>query len=212
MSSHRHRPEQVTIVSFRGVFRAERRLHHIGDVRVPTPYGIPYAGIGWFVAALIVVILLGQVPVLGHVTGLLPLPIRFVIVPGAVAWGMLRVRLDGREAHRMVGSVTRHQFTAKRVACFAAAETAGTQARLDNIEVSPDTTTGRRVRITAKPAGAKLRLGRANRLRVLVAFPTRMWGKGTDLHVAVTSHQPLSRRVQIELRPGQTLHFEGTDH
>lgn len=212
MSSHQHRPEQVTVVSFRGVFRAERRLHHVGDIRVPTPYGIPYTGIGWFIAALIIVILLGQLPVIGAGLGFVPLPIRFVIVPGAVAWGMLRIRPDGREAHRMVSSIARHQFTAKRVAGFQRAETPGSEARLTDIELSPDTTTGRRVRISAKPSAHKLRLGRANTLRVLVAYPTRMRGKGTDLHVAVTSNAPLTRRVQIELRPGQTLHFEGTDH
>ena len=92
--------EPVLIRSYRRVFRINRRLYRIERWTIPVPGGIPLIGIGYFAAALIVVLLLGQLPLAATVVALLPPPLRYVIVPAAIATVLVSIEPDGRAPHR----------------------------------------------------------------------------------------------------------------
>src|SRR4051812_4152503 len=90
---------EVQIRSFRVVFDLERRIHRIDKIRIPLPYGLPLRSVAYACTALATVVALAQLPLVGAVVGVLPAPIRFVALPGGVAYGLTQVRVDGRPAH-----------------------------------------------------------------------------------------------------------------
>src|SRR5947209_3802833 len=93
-------PEQKLILrSYRLAFELERRIHRIDRFRIPVPYGLPLAGIGYGAAILIGVLALSSAPLMGPLLALLPLPMRLVLVPCLGAHLLCRIGSDGRPAH-----------------------------------------------------------------------------------------------------------------
>jgi TcpE family len=130
--------EGLAIRSFRVVFNLERRIHKVDRWRIPTPYGVPLRGIAYCVAALVAIVLLGRLPVAGQLTGILPPPIRFVILPLGVAFVLTRLRVDGRPAHTAIASWLRFGLSPSRLAGLRAVPRAGAVVRLDDVAVVPD--------------------------------------------------------------------------
>lgn len=60
------------------------------------PGGVPLPGVAYFAATLVAMVILNKT--LGPLVGLLPAPIRYVIVPLAVAVAATHARPDGRSA------------------------------------------------------------------------------------------------------------------
>lgn len=90
---------RIRLRSYRLAFELERRIHRIDSFRIPLPYGLPLAALGWAAATLVLVLTAGPVPVVGDLLGLAPMPVRLLFVPGLVAHLLCRVTGDGRPVH-----------------------------------------------------------------------------------------------------------------
>ena len=93
---------RVVLRSYRLAFEVERRLHRIDRYRIPLPYGLPLAALGYAAALLVVVLALRGVPIAGAALRSLPLPVQLVFVPGVGAHVLCRVTADGRPAHEVL--------------------------------------------------------------------------------------------------------------
>jgi hypothetical protein len=108
----------LQIRSFRVVFDLERRIHRIDQFRVPLPYGLPLRSLGYGVTALIGVLVLGRLPLVGGLLGLLPAPARYVLVPIGVSYALTQLRLDGRTAHAAVVAWLRYVTAPRALVAF----------------------------------------------------------------------------------------------
>jgi hypothetical protein len=82
------------------VFQVDRRIYRVDRWAVPVPGGVPLLGVGYFVGALLVLLLAAHLPAVGGVVVGLSPPLRFVVLPLAVAVLGLQAAPDGRVAHR----------------------------------------------------------------------------------------------------------------
>lgn len=131
------RTDTLTIRSFRLAFELERRIHRIDRFRVPLPYGLPLRGAAYAVVAALAVVVASRLPVAGVPLGMLPWPIRFGVLPVALAQALMQVQLDGRPAHEVVWAWLRLRVGPRRVVAFACARAAG-RIHLDDVVVAPD--------------------------------------------------------------------------
>jgi hypothetical protein len=191
----------LTIRSFRVVFDLERRIHKVDRWRIPTPYGVPLRGIAYWVAALVVIILLGRMPLTSGLSALLPPPIRFVILPVAVAAMLARVRVDGRSAHTAIASWVRFRLSPSRLASLRSVPRAGAVIRLGELALVPD------------ERGAGYRSARLKGpATVLLRYPPEGWVKGRrrpELHVSQLAGPPLFVGKQVRLEDGQRIVLHG---
>jgi conjugation transfer TcpE-like protein len=92
--------ERLIIRSYRRVFEVDRRIYRVDRWAVPVPGGVPLLGVGYFAGALLVLLLAAHLPVVGGLVVDLSPPLRFVVLPLAVAVLGLQAAPDGRVAHR----------------------------------------------------------------------------------------------------------------
>src|SRR3954451_16233975 len=59
--------DRVVIRSYRRVFEVDRRIYRVDRWALPVPGGVPLRAVGYFAAALIVVIVAGALPGVGEV-------------------------------------------------------------------------------------------------------------------------------------------------
>lgn len=90
----------ITIRSYRRIFHVDRRLYRIQDWTIPVPGGVPLLAVAYFAATLIAVLIAGALPGLEQLVGLLNPPLRYVVLPLAVAVLGTQIAPDGRKAHR----------------------------------------------------------------------------------------------------------------
>src|SRR4051794_40781458 len=95
---------KITLRSYRLAFELERRLHRIDRFRIPVPYGIPLVGLAYATALAAVVIILSGTPVIGAMIGLLPWPLRLIVLPGLATRALCHTRADGRPAHEAIAA------------------------------------------------------------------------------------------------------------
>jgi len=92
--------DSLTIRSYRRVFEVDRRIYRVDRWALPVPGGIPLRGLGYFAAAVALVVGLAALPGVGELVGALSPPLRYVVVPLAVAVLGTQAAPDGRAAHR----------------------------------------------------------------------------------------------------------------
>ena len=92
--------DRLVVRSYRRVFEVDRRIYRVDRWALPVPGGIPLRGLGYFALALAAVVAAGALPGVGGLVGVLSAPLRFVVVPLAVAVLGTQVAPDGRVAHR----------------------------------------------------------------------------------------------------------------
>lgn len=90
----------VTVRSYRRVFDVDRRIHRVDRWVLPIPGGLPLRTLGYFVGTLLVILVVDGFPLIGDLIGALSPPMRYVLIPGAVAALGSQVAPDGRSAHR----------------------------------------------------------------------------------------------------------------
>jgi hypothetical protein len=90
----------MVIRSYRRVFEVDRRIYRVDRGALPVPGGVPLRAVGYLAATLLAVIIAGALPATGELVGVLSAPIRFVVVPLAVAVLGTQAAPDGRTAHR----------------------------------------------------------------------------------------------------------------
>lgn len=104
--------------SYRLAFELERRIHRIDRFRIPVPYGLALSAVGWWFAAVVAVLLAARVPVVGELLGLLPWPVRLVLLPAGIAHLLCALGPDGRPAYERAVARIRFAATAQRVVAF----------------------------------------------------------------------------------------------
>ena len=119
--------EQVVhIRSFRNCFTVERRIHKLDRWRVPLPYGLPVRGPGVLRrGAALALLVLSRLPLFGELLQELNTFTRLVLVPGAIAFVLYRVTLDGRPSHAAAVAWVRMRMGARAHVRVPAAGRAG---------------------------------------------------------------------------------------
>jgi hypothetical protein len=104
----------MVIRSYRRVFEVDRRIYRVDRWALPVPGGVPLRAVGYFAATLLAVVIAGALPATGELVGAVSAPIRFVVVPLAVAVLGTQAAPDGRTAHRFAWDWLRYRVRARR--------------------------------------------------------------------------------------------------
>ena len=123
--------ERVVIRSYRRVFMVDRRIYRVDRWALPVPGGVPLRAVGYFVGALLAVLVLGALPGAGELVGVLSPPLRYVVLPLAVAILGTQVAPGGRSAHRFALDWLRHRLRARRRSAGRVVELEGEPVRWD---------------------------------------------------------------------------------
>lgn len=111
--------KQVRIRTYRQVWLQETMIYQIERIRLPFPISTRQAGI--FALAAVAMVLLSSVPGVALIPGL----VRYLLIPGAVAWGMTKLRLDGKPPLRWLVTWVRYAAEPKRLVRFAPLKSPG---------------------------------------------------------------------------------------
>jgi hypothetical protein len=191
----------MTIRSFRVVFDLERRIHKVDRWRLPVPHGVPLRGLAYCAFALVAVVLIGRSPLAGAVLGALPAPVRYVIAPGAVAYALTQVHVDGRSAHAAILAWSRYRLSARNLASFRSVPPPASVLRFGEAAFVPDERFAHlRRAIVQGPA------------TVLLRYPVRgcvRGGRRPVLRVEQLPGPPLLEAKSVRLRPDQRLEVSG---
>ena len=106
--------ERLIVRSYRRVFRIDRRIYRVDRWALPVPGGIPLRGVGYFAAALGLVLVAGSLPGLGALVEVLSPPVRYVVVPLMAAVLATQAAPDGRVAHRFAADWLRLRLRSRR--------------------------------------------------------------------------------------------------
>ena len=102
------------IRSYRRVFEVDRRIYRVDRWALPVPGGVPLRGVGYFAATVGLMVILGALPAVGELLAALSPPLRYVVVPLAVAVLGTQAAPDGRAAHRFAWEWLRLRLRARR--------------------------------------------------------------------------------------------------
>jgi hypothetical protein len=133
------RDRTVPVRSYRDVVDVvERRIFRVDRWRVPHPGGIPAAALGYFIAALGVVLAGSRLPLLGGLLAMMQPALRFVGLPAICAWALVSWQIDGRRPHHALFSVLRHRLAPRTLAGLRRAPAVGTWlAPVDGATIAP---------------------------------------------------------------------------
>ena len=106
--------ERLTVRSYARVFQVDRRLYRIDRWALPVPGGVPLRGVVYFVVALVAALLASGLPGVGALLGALSPPLRYVVLPLAVAVLGTQAAPDGRSAHRFAWDWLRLRVRSRR--------------------------------------------------------------------------------------------------
>jgi hypothetical protein len=161
--------ERLVIRSYRRVFEVDRRIYRVDRWALPVPGGVPLRGLGYFIATVLFVVVGGRLPGLAALLGLLSAPLRYVVLPLAVAVLGTQVAPDGRSAHRFACDWLRLRVRARR-------RCAGRVVPLEGESVGWDGV----VAVRWDGHGASLHRARVRGpVRVTFAVPVRLAGAGS---------------------------------
>jgi len=117
--------ERIVIRSYRRVFEVDRRIYRIDRWTLPVPGGVPLRGLGYFVGAVVAVVVCGRLPAVGVLVDALSPPLRYVVLPLLVAMVATQVAPDGRAAHRFAWDWLRLRLRDRRRSAGRAVPLAG---------------------------------------------------------------------------------------
>lgn len=194
----------IEIRSYRSVFDLERRIYRVDRVRL-NPAGVPVRGALYFLALLLVALLVAALPLVGAPARVLPWYVRDLALPAGGAALLTMVRIDGRSSHLAVWALIGYALGPSRI------EAGGTPAK------SP--TRWRPQEVVMLPDGSEARLRRMlcsgpARVRVAVAHERVEWSESVVSklvrreRVAVRElrgRRAPARAQSIALRPGMRL-------
>lgn len=105
----------MEIRSYRSVFDLERRIYSVDRLRL-NPGGVPLRGILYFLALLLVALLLGSLPGLRLLARPIPWYLRDLAVPACGAVVLGAVRLEGRTFHHAAAALLLYRSRPRRLA------------------------------------------------------------------------------------------------
>ena len=106
--------DRLIIHSYRRVFEVDRRIYRVDRWALPVPGGVPLRGLGYFIVTLLAVFACGRLPGIGALVGALSPPLRYMVLPLAVAVLASQAAPDGRAAHRFAWDWLRLRARARR--------------------------------------------------------------------------------------------------
>jgi hypothetical protein len=200
--------------SYRRVFDLERRIYSVDRLRL-NPAGVPVRGVVYFVAILVVVLLAGELPLLGGLTSGLPWYLHDLALPGALATVLSAIRVEGRVFHLAAHALVRYWVGPRRAIGTRTCKALGSQWRPGELMMLPNGSDARPRRLRYTGPGAVLvaieheRRGRAlERGGRGVGSP----GRQVALRLAATeSARPLERAVVISLGRGARLQVDSSE-
>src|SRR3954453_7290926 len=92
--------DRVIIRSYRRVFEVDRRIYRVDRWALPVPGGVPLRAVGYFAAAGLAGVSPASLPLTAELVGVLSPPLRYVVLPLAIAILGTQAAPDGRTAHR----------------------------------------------------------------------------------------------------------------
>ncbi len=105
----------IEIRSYRRVFDLERRIYSVDRLRL-NPTGVPVRGVMYFIAILVVGVVVVALPLAGSLVRELPWYARDILVPGAAATLLSVIRVEGRTSHLAARALLRHRLEPRRLA------------------------------------------------------------------------------------------------
>lgn len=184
----------IEIRSFRVVFELDRRLHRIDRWRLPLPYGLPLRSLGYALAAFLAVVAAAQLPALGDLIAGLPVPVRFVLIPCAIAYGLTGIRVDGRSAHEAGLALVAFALEPPVLTRWQRGAEPGAVVRFADVTFAPDGTGSRLPRGAVKgPATA------------IVRYPTQLRPGRRTLTLRQATNDPLDPGCRIAFDMGKRL-------
>src|SRR5262245_41211514 len=111
--------------SYRLVFRRRWRIFRLQGWRIPLPGGLELRAVGYWLACLALVGLLGGLPLLGSLIGAVPAALRLLALPVAAAWALSRWEVDGRSPHRALLGLAAWRLRPRTVAALRRCPAAG---------------------------------------------------------------------------------------
>jgi hypothetical protein len=106
--------DRLIIRSYRRVFEVDRRIYRVDRWAMPVPGGVPLRGVGYFAATVGRMVILGALPAVGELLAALSPPLRYIVVPLAVA---------------VLGRMVRGQVVVSSRSCIARARRSAASAR-----------------------------------------------------------------------------------
>lgn len=202
------------IRSFRRVFDLERRIYSVDRLRL-NPGGVPVRGVVYFLAILVVAMLVGRLPMLGTIAQQAPWFLRDIALPVAVAAVLTAIRIEGRVFHLAARAVLRYWFGPRHLAGTRRCSRVGERWSPGEIVMLPDGSDARLRPLVYRGPGAVLvsvehdrggratERGRIGRLRLGV-------GPALSLNQVVDA-RPLQERQVISLASGARLRVRSSD-
>jgi hypothetical protein len=179
------------------VFELDRRIYRVDRWALPVPGGVPLRAVGYFFVTLLGLIVLGRFPGVGELVGAISAPLRFVVLPLAVAVLGTQVAPDGRSAHRFAWDWLRLRIRSRR-------RCAGRTVPLEGEPVPWDAD----LAIRWDGHGAELHRGRVKGpVRVTFAVPVELRDGGGRLVARASESGPVGDAVvlcageALEVRP-----------
>jgi hypothetical protein len=193
-------PDATKVIrSYRLVFRRRWRIFRIGNWRIPLPGGLELRLIGYWLACLAAVSVLGRLPLVGLPISAIPAALRLLAVPLVVAWALCRWELDGRPPHRALLGLASWWLRPRVIA-------AGRRVPAPGTEISP---VGALV-LTPDLESARLPIGRIDGpASVLLRYPTGGRRHGRTIHLRRRPGPALHKGHVLKVPRSHRIHFEG---
>jgi hypothetical protein len=192
------------IRSYRLVFRRRWRIFRIQGWRIPLPGGVELRLLGYWLACLAALFVLGRLPLLGLLVSAVPASLRLLALPIAAAWGLSRWEVDGRPPHRALIGLLAWRLRSRHLAGLRPCPAPGAElAPLDSLYLGPDLSSSR------YPRG-RLRGPARLLLRYPLTAERRHWfgGRRADWTLRPIASAPLHQGKTLELPANRSVAFD----
>ncbi|WCB95695.1 hypothetical protein DSM104299_04444 [Baekduia alba] len=183
---------KVTLRSYRLAFELERRLHRIDRFRIPVPYGIPLVALAYAAAVAVALVIAGSLPLAGALLGVLPWPVRLILLPGVITRALCHRRADGRPAHEAIIAYMMFLLGPRRLVGLERAPVRDVDLGVVAV-ASDERSAGYRAGVVRGPG------------TVLLRCPARLELRGRVLRLAGTDDTLLSEPQEVALSSGMRL-------
>jgi hypothetical protein len=183
---------KVTLRSYRLAFELERRLHRIDRFRIPVPYGIPLVALAYAAAVAVALVIAGSLPLAGALLGVLPWPVRLILLPGVITRALCHRRADGRPAHEAIIAYMMFLVAPRRLVGLERAPARDIDLGVVAV-ASDERSPGYRAGVVRGPS------------TVLLRYPARLELRGRVLRLAGTDDTLLSEPQEVALSSSMRL-------
>jgi hypothetical protein len=125
------------IRSYRSVFDLERRIYRVDRLRL-NPGGVPLRGIVYFLALLLAMLLIAELPLIGVLARMLPWYMSELAAPGVGAALLTLIRVEGRPFHLAAFALARYTLGPRELAGLRPRTASDRRWRLDELLVLAD--------------------------------------------------------------------------